>query len=189
MLFAAIPNCLVSAQESSEEKVFSKGIFSLSYPTEGWQLEELKPPPGKKNTNIKLTATGTPKLMIVVTWEDGVNAEDPTRSVVAAQAFGLPIALNLADQKSENIISSIGLINLSEVSDLGARFTIVKPGTSKTTNIDAFVARPENAPGNMIMGAIISEGSQKEKDLNDEYYDRLYAAYGIVQSIALKPTE
>ena len=188
-----ITSTFAFAEESVQEKTFKKGIFGFTYPDKGWALEELPPPTGKKSTNIKLTASGTPPLSIVLTWDDSIGElsekDKEARSPVTASAFGLPIALSLAGNKSENIVQSVGLINLSDLSDLSARFTILKPGSPKTMNLDAFVLLPQDTPGNILMGAIISEGSQQQTDLTDEYYDRLYEAYGIVQTMAFKATK
>ena len=180
----------IVAEEAGEEISYKKGILSLAYPKAGWKLEELPPPPGKKNTNLRLTADGTPTLSIIITWEDSLpalSAEDKeTPPAGAAAAFGLPIALSMAENKSENIIPSVGLINLADMSELSAHFTIIKPGSQKTMNLDAFTYFPESAPGNLVMGAIISEGHLLPSELSKEYYYRLYDAFGIVQSITLK---
>lgn len=180
----------VNAEEAIQEKVYKKGAFSLSYPQEGWQLTEMPSAEGKSSTNVKIVAKGSPALSIVLNWDKSLGeiteAEKNTRSPITASAFGIPIALSIAGNKSENIIRSVGLINLAEMSDLSTRFIITTPGSQKITTLDSFIYMPEEVPGNIVMGAIISEGSQDFEKQSEEYFDRLYEAYLIVQSIALK---
>lgn len=178
------------ARAEEGEKHFQKENFSLSYPDEGWQLEEMAPPKGKQTTNLRLTSSGKAKLSVVVTWEElpkpFTEQELETRPPALASAFALPIALSIAEKKEENITSSVGLINLSNLSELSYRYLVSKPGTNKTTSIEGFVYRTEDAPQSLVMGAIISEGSRLPTDLTNEYYDRLAEAYSIVNSLELK---
>jgi hypothetical protein len=179
------------AEEDTDPKGFSKGAFSLTYPGTGWSLEEGPAEEGKKDVNLRITAEGEPLLNIILTlsssFPETAEGEEEPYSQEIATAFGAPLALGIAEKKEENITNSVGLINFDEFYDLSSRFLIVKPGSGKTLTLDAFSYRTQNAPKSMALGAIIFEGNKDSSKVEHKHLDRILEAYGIVQSIKIKP--
>lgn len=183
-------NPVALAEEETEPKGFSKGAFSLTYPGAGWTLEEQPVEEGKKDMNIRLVADGESPVSVLLTltssYPQPAEDEEVPYSQELATAFGLPIALSLADKKEENIMNSVGLINFDEFYDLSSRFLIVKPGSSKTVTLDAFSYHTDNAPRNMVLGAVVFPDDRDPSKVKHEQLDRILEAYGIVQSIKIK---
>ena len=179
------------AQDEDETKLFTKRNVSLSYPSSGWMLEDLPPPPENASINIRLTSKQVNGFSVVLTFRDDCSppADDSQQpsSAELGTSFGLGLALKLAEKHEDRIVTSYGLINFAEQSDLAARFLISKPDSDKLVSIESFVHLPEDAPNNCVMGAVVSPVSKKIDFYKQDYFDVLYEAYGIVQSIVVKP--
>lgn len=181
---------IASAQEEAEPEGFSRRGFSLTYPGTGWKLQEKPAREGSDDINLEISADDDTPVSIILSLSSSYVQEAQTKDTPYAQelatAFGLPIALSIAEKKEENIFNSVGLINFDQFYELSSRFLILKPGSQKTVTLDAFSYHTDNAPKKMVLGAVIFQGDKNPSRVKHEQLDRILEAYGIVQSIKIK---
>jgi hypothetical protein len=197
LLVFAVATCLAFATQVSfaedevTEKTFSKRGLSLSYPSTGWNLEDLPPAPNSTTVNVRLTSVNVPNLSIILTFQDDLKElsekDLETPSADLAAAFGTPIALKWASTGKTTVLRSTSLINFEDVSALGTRFIVTTEGSTTFRSLETFARlRP---PNSSVVGAISSEGKTEPSGYTAAYYDALYEAYNIVQSISVKEKE
>ncbi len=191
MRFLILLLCLCSFAVYAEEdelpkKTYQWHNFSLEYPMTFWTLEILE---NQAHTqNIKLTSKREQPLSIVLNLRDDMPIPDDKyydNPAAVSSAFGLPIALKLADKHEERISVTFAQINFAEHWQLAAFFSVNNPENNIVQHIKAFHYFPETEHHG-VLGAILSTTKKGELVNDKKYYDFLYQAYDILLSIKVK---
>ncbi|OUD14142.1 hypothetical protein [Thioflexithrix psekupsensis] len=177
-----------SVEEEEPKKHYQWNDFSLSYPDSGWTLVEQGG--DEHNMNIKLHSDRQQPLSLVLTLKTDMPARDeeydenPTMTSVA---FGLPIALKLAQKQEERITVSFAPMNFVDYWDLTARFQIMDSDQRHFHLVEAFHYFPETGENYAILGAVLTRGEVGEVVKEADYYNHIYQVYDIIQSITVTP--
>jgi hypothetical protein len=187
LLVLEILNPLSSAAEEDETKTAKFGPFSVSYPSEGWEVQKLPPPPGKGSTMFGLVANGDQKVSIILTdmaeTEEMIKKQRELGSAEMARAFALPMAVEMSKRDQSKVFYSVGVMELIDSTEPSVRFLVVNPTNGKSTSIDAFTYFPDNAPGHLLLGAITTQVSQNPDDWKSIDTDIVAEAYEIMRSV------
>lgn len=176
--------------EEPEMLTYNWQRFSITYPAEGWKLQELDS--SHHRMNVQLVAQREQTLAIVLTLQNNMPEpgedyyDNPARMSVA---FGLPIALKLANDQEDLIAITFSTVNFDEHWEMAARFLVDEEETNNFHLVEAFHYFPEapEAANHAVLGAIIRSGERGSLAEETVYYDYLYEAYDIVGHIKINP--
>jgi hypothetical protein len=170
--------------EADAMKQYTWDQFRLTYPAQGWQLKERDS--DEHTMNLQLVSERERDLAIVMTLKNNMPPRDANyeeNPAMASSAFGLPIALELADKEEERIAVSFAPMNFDEHWELAAHFLVADAEGNGFKLIEAFHYFPESDENYALLGAIMSSGQKGELVEETAHYDYLYQAYEIVQSV------
>lgn len=178
-----------ATDESEEEakKSYQWQGFSFEYPETGWKLEPLDN--DEHIMNVRLTSEREPYLGIVLTLRDDMATSDESydkNPAMVSIAFGLPIALNLAQKQEDRIALTFAQMNFDEHWELAARFQINDTEGLGFQIVEAFHYFPESVEQMAVLGAVVSRGQKGDVKEDPAYYNYIYQAYNIIQSIKVK---
>ena len=164
-------------------KDYSCGDFTLSYNAKKWNAEGAD----KKgeDCNVRINSKDTAGLSVLLTFlgnQPPTKEDEDTPNIQATIAFGIPIALSIANKHENNIAVSTGSINFDEYTDLSAHFLIDRPESKDVISLESFAYRPESEK-HFVLGAIMSSAKRADLNLAASYFDALQEAYVIVRSI------
>lgn len=172
--------------EAEAKKSYQWQNFSFEYPETGWKLEQLDN--DKHTMNMRLTSNRDPQLGIILTLRNDMpelDDEYDENPAMASVAFGLPIALNLAEKQEDRVALTFSQINFDEHWELAARFQVSDAEGSGFQLVEAFHYFPEAEQAG-VLGAVISRGQKGDVKEDAAYYNYIYQAYDIIQSLKVK---
>ena len=164
-------------------KNYTCGDFTLAYNAKNWSAEDAE----KKgdDCNVRINSKDTAGLSVLLTFlgnQPPTKEDQDTPNIQAAIAFGIPIALSIANKHENNVAVSTGSINFDEYTDLSAHFLIDRPESKDVVSLESFAYRPESEK-HFVLGAIMSSAKRADLNLKASYFDALQEAYDIVRSI------
>jgi hypothetical protein len=177
-----------SDDEEESKKHYQWNDFSLAYPESGWTLVEQGG--DAYSMNVKLHADREQPLSLVLTLKTDMPARDEKydeNPAMTSVAFGLPIALKLAQKQEERITASFAPMNFSDYWELAARFQIMDSDQRRFHLVEAFHYFPEAGENYAVLGAILTQGQVGEVIEEPEYYQYVYEVYDIIQNITVTP--
>ncbi|MEI6206208.1 MAG: hypothetical protein WCP20_05465 [Desulfuromonadales bacterium] len=173
-----------SAFAVEKESAYSWKGFELSYPA-GWKLSQEKDVP--ELGRVVVLSQNKQALDVTIALADKLSGDDAKKDkatpATLAMAFGMPMALKLANKNESAISISYGSVGLSDMRVLSTRFTVALPNIPDVYNIECF----STTTGSRLFVGAIQSSSKKGHvpEDNGGYRKAFQEAYHIIRSITV----